>query len=99
MNRRQIVLAMGMTLIGGGALAQSGTPLNAKNLQWAKIGEIVVIPVKDAPAGIKVGDKFQLVDADNAKITGTGTVANTSNQGSATGPITAWNIKVDTIKK
>ncbi|MGE0421734.1 MAG: hypothetical protein AB7O88_05700 [Reyranellaceae bacterium] len=99
MNRRQVVLASGMALIGGAALAQSDKPLKAKNLQWEKVGEIVVIPVADAPEGIKVGDKFMLVDASNHKIAGTGTIANTARKGSNSGPITAWNIKVDSIKK
>jgi hypothetical protein len=81
------------------ALAQSGPPLSAKNLQYANPGEIVAIPAAAAPQGIKVGDQFNLVDADNRRIIGTGTVSGTFRDGGNTGPITAWSIKVDTLKR
>lgn len=93
-----IMLALGVSLLSTDAIAQSGEPLSVANLQWARIGEVVVIPVDQAPPDIKVGDKFFLVDASNKEITGTGTVSVASTQGSATGPITSWNIRVDTLE-
>ncbi len=90
-------LALGMALLSTGALAQSGDPLPVANLQWARTGEVVVLPVEQAPADIKLGDQFFLVDASNKDITGTGTVSGTSRDGSDTGPIKGWMIKVDTL--
>lgn len=86
-------------LLATSALAQSGPPLAAKNLQYASPGQVVSIPAAAAPQGIKVGGSFNLVDADDRKVTGTGTVSGTFRDGSNTGPITGWSIKVDTVKR
>ena len=93
----KFTLALGLALLSTGAFAQSGEPLSVANLQWARIGELVVLPIEQAPPDIKVGDSFFLVDASNAEITGTGTVSVASRQGGDTGPITGWNIRVDTL--
>ena len=99
MHRTATALLLAATLLASPALAENAKPLPAKNLQWAKPGESVIIGLKDVPDGIKIGDAFALFDPSDKKITGTGKVVGTVRDGSSTGPITAWRIQVDTIKK
>lgn len=85
--------------LAGAALADSA-PLKAPNLEWAKIGEVVI--VKDpALAKHKIGDKFKLVDAKNAKITGEGEISTAvvQQQKDGTKVWEGWSIKVTSIKK
>lgn len=99
MFRKSALLGIAFLFSVTAAIAQGGAPLKAKNLEYARAGEAIIIPAAEAPQGIKVGDKFNLVDASKAKITGTGTVSGPLRKGSNTGEITGWSITVDTIKK
>ncbi len=89
-------IVVAVALAGSATLAVAD-PLPAKNLQWAQTGEIVIIPAAEAPEGIAEGDTFELVDAGNAKVTGTGTVVGTVRDGGNDGPITGWRIRVDSV--
>lgn len=98
-----IMLFVGLSLVSTGAIAQSGEPLAVKNLQYVtgKVDrpEVVILPADQAPADIKIGNKYYLVDIDDDKVTGTGTVSNTGREGNNNGPITIWLITVDTVEK